>query len=325
MKIFITGGSGFIGTNLIKYLSNLKHEILNLDKNPPRDPSQKKYWKEVNILNKNLLIETMLKFDPEVVLHLAARTDLDGKTLKDYKENVEGTSNLIECLKLCINLKKVLFFSSRLVCKTGYVPINDTDYCPSTFYGESKVASEKMIRQKMESSQISWVILRPTSIWGPWFEIPYKDFFVSVLKSRYVHPKSMRITKSFGYIGNSVFIINKFINFDPIRVTGKTYYLTDYPEIELKNWADIISNESGSRAIIEVPVSVLKFIAIFGDMLKILGYKNPPLTTFRLNNLLTTVYYDTTELQELCGELPYSLRDGVTETLSWLHTTDSRD
>jgi hypothetical protein len=54
------------------------------------------------------------------------------------------------------------------------------------------------------------------------------------------------------------------------------------------------------------------------NRLKKLGYKEPPLTSFRLNNIITDMIYDTKELQAFCGSLPFSQQEGIITTLDWL-------
>ena len=81
MKILITGGSGFIGTNMIEYFSSKGCEVLNIDWNPPQNPDHAKYWQDVNILDLETLRKSITHFSPDHVIHLAARTDLYGKSL----------------------------------------------------------------------------------------------------------------------------------------------------------------------------------------------------------------------------------------------------
>ena len=55
-----------------------------------------------------------------------------------------------------------------------------------------------------------------------------------------------------------------------------------------------------------------------GDTLKLLGWNDPPLTSFRLNNMLTGAHYPIEKTQAVVGELPFSLQEGVQETLEWM-------
>jgi hypothetical protein len=70
-----------------------------------------------------------------------------------------------------------------------------------------------------------------------------------------------------------------------------------------------------------IPMLPLKVTAKAGDLLQKMGWKNPPLTTFRLNNLITNMVYDTQTLEKLCGKLPYDLKEGVAITTDWMKKT----
>ena len=65
---------------------------------------------------------------------------------------------------------------------------------------------------------------------------------------------------------------------------------------------------------------VFKILAKLGDILKIFGYKNPPMTTLRLNNMLTPMEHDTKPLENYCGDIPYSTDEAVSITCEWLLT-----
>ena len=319
MKIFVTGGSGFIGTNLIEYYLQKGCEILNFDIKEPRNKQHNHLWHQGDLLNKEALKSSVQSFNPDFIIHLAARTDLDGKSIKDYSANTLGVSNLMDALQAAPRLKRVLFASSRLVCKIGYQPESEFDYKPTTAYGESKVEGERIVRERAKDISCPWMIFRPTSIWGPWFDVPYKDFFMMILNGRYVHPRARNIRKSFGFVGNSVYMIDKFLSCEEGLIHGKTLYLTDYPELEVQAWANMIALKSGHQKVMEAPYSVLKLAALCGDALKIIGWRNPPLTSFRLENLLTEMLHDTHEVQEICGDLPFGLDDGVEATLAWIN------
>lgn len=317
-KILITGGSGFIGTNLIEFYKD-KVDVLNIDIVKPRNNEHIQYWKQVDIIDHKELYSVVKEFNPDVVIHMAARTDLDGKSLEEYSANIQGVKNIIEVTNKIDNITKVIFASSRLVSKIGYKPQDELDYCPTTIYGESKVIGEKLVRENKEFSK-KWILLRPTSIWGPWFDIPYKNFFTTIEKNRYVHPKNRKIHKLFGYVKNAVYIIDKLIDNDELN--SRTVYLSDFEALEVNNWADLISHKFHKKNVNQVPLFILKTLANIGDLLKYIGYKNPPLTNFRLDNLLTEMLYDVEDVKNVVGELPYSLESGVKETILWMNKYD---
>lgn len=312
-RILVTGGSGFIGTNIIEFYKN-DFEVLSIDFLKPRNENHIGYWKNVDILDEDSIISVFKDFQPHYVFHMAARTDLDGKTLEDYNANIQGVNNIIRALSYCSSLEKTIFASSRLVCEIGYNPKDEFDYKPSTVYGESKIVGEKIVRESKELNS-DWIIVRPTSLWGPWFDIPYKSFFDSINKKVYVHPKGIAIHKKFGYVQNSVHIMDKLL-YDK-ELNGHTVYLSDFKTLEVKEWADIISLKFHGKKVKTVPIQVLRFLAKTGDILKKVGYNAPPITSFRLNNILTDMDYDTSKVEQVVGELPYNLQEATTITYDW--------
>jgi nucleoside-diphosphate-sugar epimerase len=323
-RIAITGGSGFIGTNLVHFYEQQGScEILNLDLAEPPYPEHAPYWKRVDITDRRHLENTLMEFAPDYLVHLAARTDLQGQTIDDYRPNIEGVANLLAACGKLPELKRVIFASSKLVCKNGYIPGHDFDFCPDTVYGRSKVAGEELIL-KNNSLSCSWIIVRPTSIWGPWFKEPYRNFFHTVQKGLYVHPKGMRSRKTYGYAGNTAYQLDRLLHADEQAVAGKVFYLGDYLPLEIYSWAALISREFGVRAPVEIPAFILKTLARFGDLLLQAGLKKVPYSTFRLENILTEAVYNLDSLQELCGDLPYTLEEGVTETVKWLKGAHAR-
>lgn len=321
MRVVITGGSGFIGTNVVEQSLSHNAAVLNLDIATPRNPTHRPHWRHVDILDGPSLKRQIIDWQPTHIVHLAARTDLDESAgLGGYAANIEGVANLIAAIDGLSGLERVIFASSMLVCRNGYVPKGDDDYCPVTLYGESKVIGEGMVRQAT-CLPCSSVLVRPTSIWGPWFDVPYKSFFLTINKGYYVHPGRDQINKATGFVGNATHQLLGLLTAPLNRVQGKTFYLQDYQSIAVRKWANAIQRELGAPSIRELPIVLLKGAAIAGDTLKKLGWQNPPLTTFRLRNMLTSSQFDMEELKEVVGTLPYSMEEGVNITVNWLRKT----
>lgn len=75
---------------------------------------------------------------------------------------------------------------------------NQHDYCPHTKYGESKVETE--IRVWMIHLIVTGALSGLTSIWGPWFGVPYRNFFDMVMRRMYFHIGHIKCHKTYGYI-----------------------------------------------------------------------------------------------------------------------------
>jgi nucleoside-diphosphate-sugar epimerase len=315
MKVLVTGGSGFIGTNLIERFISQGYQILNIDIAEPKIAKHKSFWREVNINVLDDLNRCIKSFEPDYIVHLAARVDLDGKEISDYATNVLGVQNLLNCTFNLGCLKKILITSSMLVCDVGYKPMDQFDYSPSTVYGKSKVQTEKLVWENRP--KCDWAIIRPTSIWGPWFGPPYKNFFDMILSKNYFHIGNKGCVKSYGYIGNSVCQIEKILFSNTFDEGQKIYYIGDNPPINIEEWANEIADEAGFK-IVKLPFLIIKFLAILGDTLKIIKV-NFPMNSFRLRNMTTNNIIDLKDTYELLQNLPYSRRDGIKKTLKWIN------
>ena len=117
-RLAVTGGSGFIGTNVVDYYQNVGSEVLNLDCSPPRNPEQHGCWRKVDLLESDELTQALRKFRPTMLFHLGARTDLDGSSVSEYAANTAGVHNLIAASRDLPSLERAIFASSRLVCRS---------------------------------------------------------------------------------------------------------------------------------------------------------------------------------------------------------------
>ncbi len=319
-RLLVTGGSGFIGTNLVAHYIARGEPVVNLDVAPPRDPTHAACWRSCDVGDRGELVAAVAAADPTHVVHLAARTDLTGGGADDYAVNTEGTQNLLAAVEGHGGVERLVVASSLLVCRNGYTPASDTDYCPTTAYGRSKQQMEELVRRWAPACP--WVIVRPTSIWGPWFATPYRDFFDHVLAGRYVHPGRTRVDKAFGFVGNTVVQIDALLDGGE---ASSTHYLADTPPYSIDELADAIAAAAGRRAPRRVPLAALRVAATVGDVAARLGvWSEPPLTRFRLENMLTSSAFPSAELDELTGPLPFSMPEGVGRTLGWLAESDRR-
>lgn len=316
MRVVVTGGSGFIGTNLVEHYVASGVPVLNLDPAEPRNQQHVAYWRRIDPLDANDVGVALGKFAPTHVFHLGARTDLHGTSLDDYAYNTRGVEIVLDACNGLADLTRTVFASSRLVCRIGHQPVSETDYCAPNAYGESKVRGEQIVRGA--KTTFPWVILRPTSIWGPWFDVPYRTLFLTIAANRYVHVGRRPVRKSFGYVGNTVRQLAGVAEASSGESDGMTMYLADFPPIDVIDLANRIQRQLGSRPIRTFPRGPVKLAALVGDLLQKLGWTEPPLTSFRLDNLLTEMIYDTAPLNQIVPQLHYSLDDGIRCTVDWM-------
>ncbi len=176
MKFAITGGSGFIGSNLVKYLLNEGHDISVLD--PIQKNAQTKLKEILHLINYKIIdfenIETvkseLKNFD--VVIHLAASANTaigQIKTNVDLKQGIITTYNLLEAMRLN-GIKNIIFTSAPAVYGNPFeIPTReDTGMLfPISLYGAAKLASEGMISAFCHIFEMKSWIFRLGNVVGP--------------------------------------------------------------------------------------------------------------------------------------------------------------
>lgn len=314
MNILITGGSGFIGTNLVEHLVASGHAATNIDIVPPKDASHARYWQSCDIMDQSSLYRTFGRLKPTHVVHLAARSDVEGRTIEEYDANTKGTFNVLMAVKATPSIDRLIVTSTQFVHQFHGLPLHDEDYIPFTVYGESKVIAEKYTRQA--GLDCVWSIIRPTNIWGPWHPRYPFEFWKTLSQGVYVHPGKGRVIRSYGYVGNVVWQILKILNAPRNRVDRKVFYVGDKP-VELYDWVNGFSMQMIGKRVRTVPQCLVRILAMTGDMLKMIG-ANFPINTSRYRSMTTSNPAPMEATFKELGMPPYSLEDGIRETVAWM-------
>jgi len=318
VRLLVTGGAGFIGTNLIEEARKYKNiEIVNVDINSPLYPKHRTFWVHVDILNRSALEKLFKEFRPNWVVHLAARTDCNENTTveQDYRVNTEGTENVISAIKATPSVARIVITSTQYVHRPGHIPTDDEDYEPHTVYGQSKVITENLTRQA--NLKCTWTIIRPTNVWGPW-HMRYKDQFLNVLqKGLYFHPGRQKCIKSYGYVGNVVRQIFEIMQAPECDVNGKVLYVGDAP-LDILDWINQFSRELRGRNVRIIPRFLVRGMALFGDVISFVTQKPFLITSSRFKNMTEDYLTPMQRTFDILGNPPISLDEGIRETVAWL-------
>ena len=172
MKILITGGAGFIGSNLTNELIRKGYYVVVLDhfhNSKVEDVNEKAKIYIMDILDEGLL-EVFERESFDIVFHLAAQIDIQKSIqnpIEDASTNILGTLNILDaCVKT--KVKKIIFSSSAAVYgRPEYLAIDEKHPTkPIAFYGTSKLACEYYIKSYAALYDIDYTILRYANVYG---------------------------------------------------------------------------------------------------------------------------------------------------------------
>ena len=175
MKCFITGGAGFIGSNLVDGLIK-EHEITvfdNLSLGKKEFIEHHLQNEKFNFIKADLLDFKKLKEsvkDHDVVFHLAANSDISNNQITDidFKNGTIATYNVLESMRLN-NIKQIIFSSTSAVYGEAKIKPTQEDYgplFPISHYGASKLAAEALISAFCHNFMMKSWIFRFANIVG---------------------------------------------------------------------------------------------------------------------------------------------------------------
>jgi len=174
MKVAVTGGAGFIGSNIIKKLVK-NHDVLSLDKNPVSNQNKidgADYLK-CDITDSESVLEKTKGTD--VIFHLAALRSIKDSMenpLAYNKANIDGTVNVLEAARKN-GCGQVVFTSTSSVYGNSYeLPQKENSALkPFNIYGLTKLAGEHYCSIYSETFSLKTIAFRPFNVYGPRQEI----------------------------------------------------------------------------------------------------------------------------------------------------------
>ncbi|MFZ3105123.1 MAG: UDP-glucose 4-epimerase GalE, partial [Smithella sp.] len=172
MKIFVTGGAGYIGSHVVKALGREGHDLLVFDNLSTGHEWAVLYGQLIkgDLSNMTLLKKLMKEFSPEAVIHFAASIQVEESVrepLKYYENNVCNTLNLLKAMKLA-KVRNFIYSSSAAVYGIPVnVPVDETsDMKPINPYGATKAVVEQILKDMSAADDFRYIALRYFNVAG---------------------------------------------------------------------------------------------------------------------------------------------------------------
>lgn len=305
MKILVTGGAGFIGSNFLRYFVEKypNYEIINYDVltyagnlDNLKDIEDKPNYKFIkgDVCDLNFLVE-LLK-DVDGVIHFAAESHVDnsiGNSIIFTQSNTLGTHVLLEAARMSNTLKKFIHVSTDEV----YGDImegsftEDSKLSPNNPYSASKAAAEMMVLSYLKTYEMPIIMTRGNNNYGP-YQYPEKiipRFATDLLEGKKVPLHSPKPIRTYLHV------------LDTARAVDVIFHKGELGEIYNIGTKDEFSN-------LEITKKILNFFDKDESYIEIV--KDRPFNDLRYS-------VDISKLESLGWKQEIGFEEGFKETLNW--------
>lgn len=165
VRVLVTGASGLLGSKLVAELVSRGYEVVAIhNRNPVMLEHEKLVKIKLDITNRTLLEDLILRARPDVIIHCAAYTDVDGcERDKEWawRVNVEATRSIVRAARV---VRSYLIYVSTDYVFDGEKGMYREDDIPNpvNYYGLTKLIGEELVR----ASDLLYTIVRPSAIYG---------------------------------------------------------------------------------------------------------------------------------------------------------------
>jgi nucleoside-diphosphate-sugar epimerase len=308
-KILIIGGSGFVGSFLIKELQDKIVE--NLDKNP--SPFFDNITINCDIRNLNKI---KISKDVKCVVLLAAehRDDVSPTSLY-YDVNVQGTKNVLQAMDNA-GVKNIIFTSSVAIYGLNKTNPNENHpEDPFNHYGKSKWQAEQVINEwyNNDSGGKSITIIRPTVIFGERNRGNVYNLLKQISSGKFMMIGKGQNKKSMAYVGNIVALIkNKLEKSEP---GFHIFNYADKPDFSMVE----LTQKIEEKMKIKLPSFKIPYLlGMMGgycfDLISVLTGKKFSISSVRVQKFCATTQFDASKAHSVFNS-PYTLEEGLNKTL----------
>ncbi len=271
MKIIVTGGAGFIGSNLVDLLIADGHQVLvvdNLSTGRQEYINARAEFKDIDIVDEKLP-EIFKDFKPEAVYHLAAqknvRVSLEDP-LFDARINIMGSLNVIESTHQAGGNKLIFASSGGAIYDANQaMPLTENSKAkPLSPYGISKYTIDQYLEFYYHNYQLNYVSLRFANVYGPRQDPLGEAGVVAIFFDKLINEEQAKIfgsgkqTRDYVYVGDIVESLKATLN----PSANGTYNIGTGKEVDVNELYQMQTN------IADKAISAEHIQAIVGELMR---------------------------------------------------------
>lgn len=307
MNILISGVHGFVGSNLVSYLSG-ENSIYGLDIVAPEKTGVVKTYSWDDLESSDFPVI-------DAIVHLAGKAhDVRNKSVADeyFKVNTGLTQKIFDWYLANPMAKKFIFFSTAKAAaeKVPAILTEDVIPAPAGPYGESKIAAENYILSKGEIPGKQVYIFRPCMIHGPGNK-GNLNLLYSVVSRGIPWPLgAYENRRTFTSIGNMCYAVNGVLTKD---VPSGIYNMCDDEALSTNELIEVMCSVLGKKAHIwKIPKGVMSGVSKVG------GWLHLPLNPLRMQKLTENYVSSNAKIKKVLGidRFPVGARDGLRLTIA---------
>ncbi len=319
MKVLITGANGFIGSHLLKNLSERPgYSAVGMVRKSSRlfRLSEKEY-PLITASLEDRLDDVLSGFD--AVIHTAARASDWGNYEDFYQTNVRGTLNLMEAA-VKNSVRRFIHLSSTVVYGfTGHINTDErherrpfkNNYCIT-----KTVAEEKLFEYR---DKIELFVLRPSNVFGPQDTTSTLPFLQAIDRGLSGFPRGGKTLTSPCFVQNLVHAVTLCLETE--KGIGEVFNISDGYDIQWREFLGIMARELGSRPpSVSVPAAPLYGLSLVLDTLfRLFHSSRPPLITpYRIAQVSKDYSFSIEKAKRILNYEPFfTTKEGLKHCAQW--------